>query len=34
MRARLKVYQALSNYRHEANGAPHEEPASFERIPA
>ena len=34
MRARLKVYQALSDYRHGATGAPHEEPASADRIPA
>ena len=34
MRARLKVYQALSAYRHETNGAPQEEPASADRIPA
>ncbi len=34
MRARLKVYQALSAYRHKTNGAPHEEPASAARIPA
>ena len=34
MRARLKVYQALSDYRHKTNSAPQEEPASPERIPA
>ena len=34
MRARLQVYQALSDYRHKANSAPQEEPASPERIPA
>ena len=34
MRARLKVYKALSDYRHKTNSAPQEEPASPERIPA
>lgn len=34
MRARLKVYQALSDYRHKTNSAPQEEPASPDRIPA
>ena len=34
MRARLQVYQSLSDYRHRTNGAPLQEPASPERIPA
>ena len=34
MRARLQVYQALSTYRHRANNASMEEPASPARIPA
>ena len=34
MRARLEVYQALSDFRHKANGAPHAEPAGPADIPA
>ena len=34
MRARLRVYEALSNFRHEKNSIPHEEPADPSRIPA
>ena len=33
MRARLKVYQALSDYRHKTNSAPGEEPANPDTIP-
>ena len=34
MRARLKVYQALSELRHRKNGVPAESAASVDRIPA
>ncbi len=34
MRARLKVYQALSDFRHKANGAASTEPVRVEDIPA
>ncbi len=34
MRARLQVYQALSEFRHSENGIPEESPATIEAVPA